>query len=124
MERASAERLAVIEIEGPKFCVAHARTAFASIAWNTGSSSPGDVLMTCSTSAVAVCCSSNSSSQLVEQAGVLDGNDGLRGEVLQQLDLLIGEWADLLAVDSDAADQPVLSEHWNEEQSACARQPH
>jgi hypothetical protein len=30
------------------------RTAFASIAWNTGSSSPGELLMTCSTSEVAV----------------------------------------------------------------------
>ena len=30
--------------------------------------------------------------QLVEQAGVLDGDDGLRGEVLDQLDLLVGEW--------------------------------
>jgi hypothetical protein len=29
--------------------------------------------------------------QLVKEPGVLDGNDGLRGEVLQQLDLLIGD---------------------------------
>ena len=29
--------------------------------------------------------------QLVEQARVLDGDDGLSGEVLDQLDLLIGE---------------------------------
>ena len=36
-------------------------TAFASIASNTGSSSPGELLMTCSTSEVAVCCSSASS---------------------------------------------------------------
>ena len=34
------------------------RRAFSSIAWNTGSSSPGELLMTCSTSDVAVCCSS------------------------------------------------------------------
>src|SRR5262245_11732235 len=34
--------------------------AFSSIAWNTGSSSPGELLMTCSTSEVAVCCSSAS----------------------------------------------------------------
>src|SRR5262249_37328325 len=32
--------------------------ALASMVWNTGSSSPGDVEMTCSTSEVAVCCSS------------------------------------------------------------------
>ena len=36
------------------------RTAFASMAWNTGSSSPGELEMTCSTSEVAVCCSSAS----------------------------------------------------------------
>ena len=33
------------------------RVAFSSIAWNTGSSSPGELEMTFSTSAVAVCCS-------------------------------------------------------------------
>jgi hypothetical protein len=33
------------------------RTAFASIAWKTGSSSPGELLMTPRTSEVAVCCS-------------------------------------------------------------------
>ena len=33
------------------------RVAFSSMAWNTGSSSPGELEMTCSTSEVAVCCS-------------------------------------------------------------------
>jgi len=33
------------------------RIAFSSIASNTGARSPGDELMTCNTSAVAVCCS-------------------------------------------------------------------
>ena len=41
------------------------RVAFASMAWNTGSSSPGELLMTCSTSEVAVCCSSASESSRV-----------------------------------------------------------
>ena len=36
------------------------RVAFSSMAWNTGSSSPGELEMTCSTSEVAVCCSSDS----------------------------------------------------------------
>ena len=45
--------------------------------------------------------------QLVEQAGILDGDDGLVGEILDQLDLLVSEWADLLAVDGDSADQLV-----------------
>ena len=37
------------------------RTAFASMVSKTGSNSPGDVEMTCSTSEVAVCCSSATS---------------------------------------------------------------
>ena len=49
--------------------------------------------MTLSTSEVAVCCSSledrRCAAQLVEQPRVLDGDDGLGGEVLHQLDLLV-----------------------------------
>ena len=67
--------------------------------------------MTLSTSAVAVCCCSNSVRQLVQQPRVLDGDDGLRGEVLHQLDLLVGERPDLLAVDDDGADQLAVLEH-------------
>ena len=44
------------------------------------SSSPGDELMTLSTSEVAVCCSSDLA-QFVEQPRVLDGDHGLGGEV-------------------------------------------
>ena len=51
--------------------------------------------------------------QLVEQARVLDGNDGLRGEILDQLNLLGGERADLLPVDADCPNQLVLLEHWH-----------
>src|SRR5215813_4726314 len=41
------------------------RTAFSSMAWNTGSNSPGELEMTRSTSEVAVCCSSASVSSRV-----------------------------------------------------------
>ena len=41
------------------------RTAFSSMAWNTGSSSPGELEMTLSTSEVAVCCSKDSESSRV-----------------------------------------------------------
>ena len=51
------------------------RTAFSSMAWNTGSSSPGELEMTRSTSEVAVCCSkrlrSSCSLRLGEFAGPL-----------------------------------------------------
>ena len=46
--------------------------------------------------------------QFVEQPGVLDGDDGLGGEVLEQRNLLVGERPDLLAVDGDGANQLVL----------------
>src|SRR5262245_62116391 len=49
--------------------------------------------------------------QLVEQSGVLDSDDGLRGEVLDQIYLLIIKGADLLAIDSDRTNQVVLLEH-------------
>ena len=39
--------------------------------------------------------------QLVEQARILDGDDRLRGEVRYQLDLLVGERPDLMAVDAE-----------------------
>src|SRR5262249_30050351 len=39
--------------------------------------------------------------QLVEQARVLNGDDSLAGEVLDQLDLFVGEGADLLAINNN-----------------------
>src|SRR5262249_21342530 len=51
--------------------------------------------------------------QLVEQARVLDRDDGLVGEVLDQLDLLVSERAHLLAIDTDATNQVVVLEHGN-----------
>ena len=91
------------------------RIAFSSMASNTGSRSPGELLMTLQhlrgrglllqrfgeiVGALA---------QLVEQPRVLDGDDGLGGEVLHQLDLLVGERPHLLAIDSDRADQVASS---------------
>src|SRR5215468_3357231 len=50
----------------------HKRIAFVSIAWNTGSSSPGELEITPSTSEVAVCCSSASAAAVVpRQAAVV-----------------------------------------------------
>ena len=59
--------------------------------------------------------------QLVEQARVLDGDDGLIGEALEQLDLPVAEWADFLAVDADGSDQLVILEHWHNKEGAAAR---
>src|SRR5262245_4853807 len=46
--------------------------------------------------------------QLVEQPGVLDGDDGLLGKIADQLDLLVGERPHFLAVDGDGPDQLVF----------------
>src|SRR5262249_2606038 len=49
--------------------------------------------------------------QLVEQANVLDGDDGLAGGGWEQSDLLVGGWPHPLPIDGDCADQLVLFEH-------------
>jgi hypothetical protein len=59
--------------------------------------------------------------QLVEQARVLDGDDCLVGEILYQLDLLVGKGANLLAIDGDRADKLVLLEHRHADERARAR---
>ena len=100
------------------------RTAFASMVSKTGSNSPGDVEMTCSTSEVAVCCSSASEivvrAQLVEQSRVLDGDHGLGGEVRHQRDLLVGKGPHLLAKNVDSANQRAFLEHRHDDNRARA----
>ena len=87
------------------------RVAFSSIAWNTGSSSPGELEMTFNTSRGRGLLLQRfgeivgALAQLVEQPRVLDGDDGLGSEVLHQCDLLVGEWAYLLAIDCEGSDQ-------------------
>ena len=60
------------------------RVAFSSIAWNTGSSSPGDELMTLNTSDVAVCCASDSESSLVRLRDEMVQHFGLEPDDLPQ----------------------------------------
>ena len=59
--------------------------------------------------------------QLVEQARVLDGDDGLGGEVLDQFDLLVGERPNLLGVDRNGADQRVVLEHRHQQERVARR---
>ena len=49
--------------------------------------------------------------QFPEQAGILDRNDGLSGEIAQQLDLLVGERPDLLSIDRDQTNEFGILEH-------------
>jgi len=46
--------------------------------------------------------------QLVEQARVLDGDDGLGSEIANQLDLLVGKRPDLPPVDADCTNHFVF----------------
>ena len=81
------------------------RTAFSSMVANTGSRSPGELLITLDASEVAVCCSGEYG-PLVEQSRVLNGDDRLVGEVRhQESDLLVGKRPGFLPVDVDHAEQ-------------------
>jgi hypothetical protein len=62
--------------------------------------------------------------QLVEQPHVLDGDDGLIRKIRDQLDLLVGKWANLLAVDGDRADQFAFLEHRDGNLSSCTSYHH
>src|SRR6516164_10959842 len=60
--------------------------------------------------------------QLLEQAGILDGDDGLLGEARHQPDLLVGERAHLLTVEIDGSDQLVSFKHWDRDHRSIASQ--
>ena len=53
--------------------------------------------------------------QLVEQPRVLDGDDGLSGEVSDQIDLFFSKGPNFLPVNYDCANQPVVLEHGHSE---------
>ena len=104
------------------------RVAFSSIALNTGSSSPGELEMTCSTSEVAVCCSSDSVRSSVRWRSSLSRRvfsmamTAWAAKFSDQLDLLVGKRPDLLAVNDDGAEQLVFLEHRHDDvgSRACA----
>src|SRR3974377_499644 len=51
--------------------------------------------------------------QLIEQPRVLDGDDSLGGEILNQINLLVGEGAALLPVDANRTDYLIVLQHRN-----------
>ncbi len=97
------------------------RVAFASMASKTGSSSPGELEMTRSTSEVAVCCSSDFGElggarlHLVEQPHVLDRDHRLVGKGGDQLDLPVGERPNLVTRQDDHADRAAFAQQRNAE---------
>src|SRR5262249_11537116 len=54
--------------------------------------------------------------------GVPDRDHGLAREVRHQRELLVGEWADLAAIDGDGADQLVFLRHRHDERCPDAAQ--
>src|SRR6516164_1270017 len=58
--------------------------------------------------------------QFAQQPRILDGDDGLGGEVLDQLDLFVGEWPHLGAVDENRADEIIVLEHGDAEDGSPA----
>src|SRR5262249_46868230 len=51
----------------------------------------------------------------------VDSDDGLRGKVSDQLDLLIAERSDLLAINDDGADKLVFLKHGNAKEGSASR---
>ncbi len=97
------------------------RVAFSSMDWNTGANSPGDELMTLQHLRRGGLLLQRLP-QFVEQPRVLDGDDGLGGEILHQFDLLVGERPDLAAVNADHSDQRVFLEHRHVQRWSALRQ--
>ncbi len=87
------------------------------MASNTGSKSPGELEMTCSTSRRRGLLLQRlgeivgALAQLGKQPRVLDRDDGLRGKTFDQLDLVRGERLHLLFVDADRPQQRAIPQH-------------
>jgi hypothetical protein len=61
-------------IDGLSDLASQSRVACASMAWNTGSSSPGELEITCKTSEVAACCSNACESSRVRTATLVSAS--------------------------------------------------
>jgi hypothetical protein len=58
--------------------------------------------------------------QFAEEPCVLHRDDRLRSEILQQLDLLVGEWTDFLTVGGDITEKSIFLPQRHEKQRADA----
>ncbi len=65
---------------------------------------------------------SGTSTQFGQQPCILDSNDGLAREVLDQVDLPVGERPHFLAINGDRADELVLLEHRHVDHRSSAGQ--
>src|SRR5271156_5438091 len=97
----------------------HKSSAFRSNASNTGARSPGDELMTCNTSAVAVCCSSASRVSVISRAFSI-AITACAAKFCSRGNLLVGERPHLLAIDRETAEQSTVLAQRHNEKRACA----
>src|SRR4051794_34656057 len=94
------------------------------MASNTGCVSESELLMTSSTSDVAVCCSeclgefSRAGLNFLEQPGVLDCDHGLVGKGGNELNLLVDEGLGALARQDESADRSPFPKKGNAEHCA------
>ena len=88
----------------------HSRAADSVSVLSTGCRSNVERLITFSTSAVAVCCCSDSRSSFSSRVFSI-AMTACAAKFCEQLDLFVGERTDLLPVDGDGADQVALLEH-------------
>src|SRR5262245_33984412 len=96
------------------------RVAFANMAAKTGSSSPGDELMTCNTLDVAVYCSSDSESSRVRactSSNRRNRNRCLVRKGLNQRNLLVGKGIDFQTIGKNYPEQVLAFEYRNGEDS-------
>ena len=49
--------------------------------------------------------------QLIEQAGIFDGDDGLAGKIGEQRNLCVCKWTNFLTIDDDHSNQFIVLEH-------------
>ena len=61
--------------------------------------------------------------QLIEQPRVLDGDNGLGGEVFHEFNLLVGKRPDFLPEDADNSDQRIVLEHRHTDEGSRTCQP-
>src|SRR5215475_6417741 len=60
--------------------------------------------------------------ELVQKPGVLDRDHSLGSKIRNQLNLFVGKWAHLLAIDTDSANQFAILEHRHLEKTSRAAQ--
>src|SRR5262249_52567634 len=125
MECNNAEPTVIIQQQRPELCFAYRRCAFQNGLknWTQLAGGAGDDLQNLRCRGLPLKRLGEivrALTQLVEQPRVLDGDDGLRGEVLHQFYLLLGEWPHLLAVDRHRTDHRVFFQHRHKENSSNA----